>query len=235
MVCLNNNIPMDYSKMKKVILLELDNIIKNELYYIDEINENKKDRIKDNIIKEMKNQFNSDLFIKRMMNDNHCIFKHKTGKNDGKICCKRITKNGDKSNYVCTTHNKDHIPKKKIKINDNDGNIKNDKSIELIINNKIDNKTNISIKNSIENIDIENTTRNTKNMVHEISTDIKNTKINSFKTSFNLYNNIICKYKNNSICYNIIKYGHCDFKHMDNKIHITKFLYNNYNDQIESY
>ena len=223
MVCLNNNIPMDYSKMKNVILLELDNIIKNELYYIDEINETKKDRIKDNIIKEMKNQFNSDLFIKRMMNDNHCIFKHKTGKNDGKICCKKITKNGDKRNYVCTSHNKNHIPKKKIKPNDKYKGINIEKSIKLI-DKEIKIKPNIEIINSIEKSGQENV--NVKNIIY---------RKNSFKSIFNLNNNIICKYKNNDICYNIKTYGFCNFKHIDNKIPINNFIYNISNSQIESY
>lgn len=220
MVCLNNNIPMDYSKMKKVILLELDNIIKNELYYIDEINDNKKDRIKDNIIKEMKNKFNSDLFIKRMMNDNHCIFKHKTGKNDGKICCKKITKNGDKRNYVCTSHNKNHIPKKKIKLNDKYKDINIEKSIKSI-DKEIQIKPSISIKKSIENCGHEKV--NDKNIIYrKYRKFIKN----SFKSILNLNNNIICKYKNDDLCYNIKTYGICNFKHMDNKIPINNFIYN---------
>lgn len=47
------------------------------------------------------------------MDRNICSHKFKKGKMDGYYCCKKITKNGDKNNYFCTKHNKNHVPKKK--------------------------------------------------------------------------------------------------------------------------
>jgi predicted RNase H-related nuclease YkuK (DUF458 family) len=67
--------------MKKNIIDELDEIIENELYYLNEIKVDKKDKIKNRIIKEMKKRINMDLFIYRFMNNDHCTFKHNIGKN----------------------------------------------------------------------------------------------------------------------------------------------------------
>lgn len=116
MVCLNDKLPINLAQMKDVIMTNLEKIIENELYYIDNINlnENRKNNLKNNIIKGLRNEFSKDKFIYLMIDNNHCGHKIKRGKNDGNFCCKKITKNGNKKNYVCTKHNKDHIPKIKI-------------------------------------------------------------------------------------------------------------------------
>lgn len=113
MVCLNEKLPINLKQMKSVFLKELDEIIENEIYYLNGINDEKKDKLKNNIIKKMNNKFNSDFFIYRIIHNEHCTYKHQRGKNDGKFCCKRITNNGNKTKFVCTIHNKEHIPRKK--------------------------------------------------------------------------------------------------------------------------
>lgn len=70
-------------------------------------------KVTNNIINEMKNKIYSDLFISRMIHSEHCIYKHKSGKKVAKFCCKKITINGDKDNFVCRQHNRKHKPKTK--------------------------------------------------------------------------------------------------------------------------
>lgn len=130
MIYNNKKIPINIIDMKNVIIEEIDNIIDNKLYFLDIVfsslkteiknNEDKyKDKIKilkNNIIKEIKNKMDTNNFIYRIIDNDHCIFNHTRGKNKGNFCCKRITKNGDKKTYVCTVHNKKHIPKPKINV-----------------------------------------------------------------------------------------------------------------------
>lgn len=113
MVCLNNNISFD----KKILRNKLDDEI-NYLIKLDlELDLDKViiDRITNKVSNRIKELFESDYFIDITMNRNICSYKYKKGKKCGYFCCKKITSNGDKNNYVCTQHNKNHIPKKKIK------------------------------------------------------------------------------------------------------------------------
>jgi hypothetical protein len=248
MVCLNEKLPINLAQMKKNIIYELDSIIEHNLYYLDEIDEEKKTKIKNSITKEFKNKINTDLFIYRIMDDNYCTFKHNRGKHDGEFCCRRITINGDKKKYLCRVHNKDHVPNKKIQINNFNKNISIEKSIQLMNIDKIDKidkKPDILIKDSINNIKnmkhkhIHVSLKHTSNIINNKIINkryIKNTNINILKNYLNLYNNIICKYKKNSTCYNIKNYGCCNFTHIDNEIPITDFLYNNnFNIKIDAY
>lgn len=183
MVCLNDNIPVNYIQMKKLIALELNDIIEHELYYIEDIDEEKKDKIKKNIVKEMKNKLNTDFFIYRIINNNYCTFKHAKGKKEGYFCCKRITENGDNENFVCTIHNKKHIPKKKV----GDINKINTKNI----NNKPINNFNDIIKINNQKIiikSINNENDNFFKLCKNIKYNIKN-NTNTIKLS--MYNNIM--------------------------------------------
>lgn len=264
MVCLNNKLPIDLSLMKKVIISELENIIKNELYYILDKNE-KIEKINNNIIKELKNRFNTDLFIQRIIHNENCIYKHKRGNKESQLCCKKITINGDKENFVCTKHNKKHIPKKR-NINNN---ISIKKSISLFKENKINdiplggylenkngneivklpgkniiNKFNFNNVNNISYNDREDTSSKDKplklNIINKnnfrIIKKINKNKINlnEIKRLKNKYEKnksysekTICKYNNNNFCYNIEKYGNCNFKHVDRELDIKDLITSN--------
>lgn len=113
MVVLNETIEFSVKKLRNNLSLTVKEFLKEALdYYIDKKNIEK---ILKNTEKFIKNKIIEDHFIYINMNDNLCTHKFKRGKRDGEYCCKRITKNGDKSKYICTKHNKGHIPKKKIK------------------------------------------------------------------------------------------------------------------------
>lgn len=242
MVYLNPVISIDIKEMEKVIMEKINHAIENELDYLNNMEDKIKEKIKSNILKEIKYEMKKDNFIYMIMAKNKCVYKHNRGNNDGYFCHKNITNNGDSKKYVCRMHNKLHKPQKKLVITSID-NIPISKSKS--IDNDIDN---ISISESIKLIDINNikhkhihgSLKYTNNIISNNKLInkkyIKNTKINIFKTSLNLYNNIVCKYKNNNTCYNIETYGCCDFKHIYNKIPITNFLYNNnLNIKIDSY
>lgn len=212
MVCLNDKLPIDYNRLRSLFAEELSNIIEYEIYYIDGLKHEKKEKIKNNIINAFKNKMNSNFIIEQVIHKDNCIYKYKKGKKDDMVCCKKITKNGDKYKYVCTTHNKNHIPKPKNSIEksetNNYNNIPIQKSCEIkekkvIRNSKIykkDFRNNIKIKTLyIENINI-------------------NLIMNSLKkySKCSYSENMVCKYNNEKLCYNIAKYGKCSFKHKNN-------------------
>lgn len=125
MVCLNENISFRKIKLRDNLIKKVTEKVNNN-FYLNELNKLKVDsKIKselafsiinnvNKIIKdEIKNLFSSDNFIYVNMDDNICGHKFNKGKREGYYCCKKITRNGDKEKYVCTQHNKNHIPKKK--------------------------------------------------------------------------------------------------------------------------
>lgn len=134
MVYLNNIIPINIKELKKEMMKNIEEEIDNELWYLDEINKDRKENVKKNILKNVKNKMDTDNFIYMVMDDNRCSFKHQRGNKDGHFCCKNITRNGDKKKYVCRVHNKNHIPIPKSKIN-----LLNEKTLEnkIIENDKI--------------------------------------------------------------------------------------------------
>lgn len=235
MVVLNVKLPINVLEMKKVVLEELEYIIKDEIdgyiNYDDKKRDIKIEKLTKNIIKGMENKFYSDFFISRMLDENHCIYKHKWGKKDGNICCKKITKNGDKNNNVCTKHNKMHTPQTKI--------VKKD-IINVDLKNKIHDGS-INVKNA--NITLSNdnkigvlnvNNRCNKNIIYKNKKDkninINNLILNNFKKIIIDYNNVIvCKYNGRSNCHNIIKYGFCNFKHFNNIIPIDHYINQNNN------
>lgn len=149
MVCLNEVISFKKLNLRNNLTNELNDELQRNFYLSDfpqlklesDIKSELTIKIIDNIKKIIKNKmndlFSNDNFIFINMDDNICTHKFKKGKNDGRFCCKKITKYGDKNNYVCTRHNKNHIPKKK---NKNLKNSKNSNHCKIFENNKnIDN------------------------------------------------------------------------------------------------
>jgi hypothetical protein len=79
--------------------------------------EEKKD-IMNKIIKEKENKIKENHFWYYNSSPNVCTFIHKRGKKQGFMCHKKIRTNlnGEKADFLCSTHSKLHIPKnKKIK------------------------------------------------------------------------------------------------------------------------
>lgn len=197
MGCLNKKLPVDIVVMKNTLLKELDFIMENELEYLNDLDENKKDKLKKNVLKRFKNQINTDYFNYRIINENHCTYKHTRGKNEGYICCKNITNNGNRKKYICRIHNKEHVPKKKLSNLNNrstDANEKNiSDNIEIIHNNKLNNKiVNINKYKDKRNIKKNNEFFRNKKMI------INNFNINTFKKIVNNYNH----YNNSKYIYN---------------------------------
>lgn len=152
--------PIDYNIIKKIFIDELENILDNELFYLDLLNDNKKQKLKNIIVKEIRNRISSNNIIERSIHKDYCIHKYVKGKKQGEYCCKKITINGDKNKFVCTKHNKSHIPKNKCykKINGSD-NPNPDKILkfEKNIRNKYNSNKNqhiftIKNKNNVKNM-----------------------------------------------------------------------------------
>lgn len=135
MVCLNTFVSFNKIKLKNNLKVNLNEYIKLE---IPELSPKMIFKINNKINNKLDNLFSDDNFIFINMNDNLCGHKYKKGKQEGHFCCKKITVNGDKSNYVCTKHNKNHIPKKRIKkgIKNTTKSISNS-TVNTIINNNI--------------------------------------------------------------------------------------------------
>lgn len=155
MVCLNTNISFNKLKLKNNIQKELLNEINDNFHLCGgfglvkledniklELNQIIISKINKLVEKKINDLFSNDYFIYKNMDDNKCTYKFKKGKNEDNFCCKNITKNGNKSKYVCTKHNPEHIPKKR--------NIKNKSSKNKNSNviTKINNKSNSEIINN---------------------------------------------------------------------------------------
>lgn len=130
MVCLNENISFNKINLKN----NLNNEMIQHIRLNFELDLNKD--MMEKIIRSVKNKFNdlfsSNHFIYLNMNNNLCTHMFRKGKKEGYFCCKKINSNGDKHEYVCTKHNKKHIPKKKImKKNNNFSNEKNKVNIKI--------------------------------------------------------------------------------------------------------
>lgn len=155
MVYLNKVISVNIKLLEKWVLEKLGNEIEDELDYVHNITDERKEKIKNNILKRMKYEMKKDNFVYRIMDEKKCVYKHKIGNKDGYFCHKNITKNGDKNEYLCRIHNKHHVPEKKIikniPIKDSINIIKENRNK---INNIIKNKTSEDIsstKNKKEN------------------------------------------------------------------------------------
>lgn len=231
MTCFNEKLPINLKQMKTVLLSELENIINNQLDYVFEENDKKVKKIENTtkcIIKELKDKLNTDLFIQRMIHNDHCIYKHTRGKKDGNICCNKITTNGDSKKWLCRTHNKNHIPKKRkyktdlLKFNVKYKNTRTD-NINGIFSLKIDNNNKEDIPSKDKSLKY-NTNR--YNLKRNKKLHITRFNINSFKNIMNNYENIICKFNQN--CQNLS----CKYKHTNKEMLIKDFLYYNINNSI---
>lgn len=165
MVVLNEFLPINILSLKTHISNKLIDIFDDNLdYYIETstvIKKNDKKKLFNNIVKDVKNLFSSDHFLYLIMDNNYCIHKYRKGKNEGKYCAKKIRSNNPKKVYLCCSHDKDHIPKKKNISIDNTSS-----PIELINNNINDNK----FKNKIDKNDDDNRLNN--KVINNLKTDI---------------------------------------------------------------
>lgn len=77
--------------------------------------ENKK-KIMSDIMKEKVNETKSEYFWYINSSDSACTYVHKRGKKEGYMCQRKIRTNlnGEKPDYLCSTHSKKHIRKKRI-------------------------------------------------------------------------------------------------------------------------
>lgn len=192
MVYLNEKVFVNIKSLELNILKIVEDKVQNELYYVDNITDEKKERIKNNILKEVKIEIKRDLFLYRIMADDRCTYKHRHGKNEGYFCHNNITKNGDHKKYLCRTHNRNHIPKKKEKHNISNKNMSISKSIKLIDINK--NKILSSwSKNNFEN----NYSKKVKSLNNNINNSIFRKKFNFYKYYYILNKNYNEKVKEN--------------------------------------
>lgn len=114
MVILNKVVPIDYNKMKKIILKKSNESIMKTLDELFFNNENKDEYIKyilKNNNESLKEIFNSDNNIYLFINNNYCVHKYKRGNREGQICGAKIEINSD--NYLCSRHNRSYKPKQR--------------------------------------------------------------------------------------------------------------------------
>ena len=101
---------------KKAIVHSIKDIMNEamEKYFEDEVLCKTKEK-RQKMIKEKKEKTNTNTKHFQYLNSssNNCTYIHKRGKNEGYMCHKKITKNGDKKKFICIKHNPNHIPKKK--------------------------------------------------------------------------------------------------------------------------
>ena len=118
MVILNKEILVCKKSMIKSIKSIMSQVMKK--YFDDEIlcnNIKNKKKLMEKIIKEKSEETKTNYFWYVNSSSNVCTFIHKRGKKEGHMCHKRICTNivDNKPDYLCTTHSKLHIPKKRIK------------------------------------------------------------------------------------------------------------------------
>lgn len=115
MVCLNEHLSFNKNKLKNNLIKELNNSIRLEFQIEIEKNKLLFEKIYKHNENKIKELFLSNHFLYVNMDNNLCSHMFKKGNKEGYFCQKKITKNGDKDNYVCTKHNKNHNPMKKKK------------------------------------------------------------------------------------------------------------------------
>lgn len=99
------------NSIKKLIEKAIENYIENEA-----LTKNKK-KIAEDIVKENMYIVKSNNFWYLNSSENVCTFIHKRGKKEGYMCHKKIKTNliDKKADYLCCTHSKKHVPKKRKK------------------------------------------------------------------------------------------------------------------------
>jgi len=163
MVYLNENISFNVFRLRENIKKEISNSIKDDISFnkiikLDSrIKESITDMIEKKINKKINEIFSNDYFVYLNMNENICTYKIRKGKLADRFCCKKITTNGDKSKYVCTIHNKNHVSKKRLKASEipcNSNTINNNNAINIPIDNSIKKNTRYTFKKSLKNKNI---------------------------------------------------------------------------------
>ena len=179
MVVLNEFLPISILSLKTHFSNKLIDILDDKLdYYIETstvIKKNDKKRLFNNIVKEVKNIISSDHFLYLIMDNNYCTHKYRKGKNEGKYCAKKIRSNNPKKVYLCCSHDKEHVPKKK------NISVDNTHSPMELINNNIDD--NNKFKNKIE---IKNDPKKKNINTNYNNNQLNNKVINNFKTDINI-------------------------------------------------
>lgn len=128
MVCLNENISFNIKSLKKNLSLEIQNFMEEYEYLI---KDKKITFLKEQIHKKINSLFNLDHFIYINMNENHCTYKHKRGRNEGYFCCKKIRSNNPKKVFLCVKHDKDHVPLRRKKKNNKEQKYSNNNDVNI--------------------------------------------------------------------------------------------------------
>ena len=215
MVYLNKVISINIKSLEDTILEKLEKAIQDELYYVDDINEIKKEKIQTNILKEIKNEIEKDNFIYRVMDEKKCVFKHRRGKNEGYFCHKNITKNGNYKEYLCRSHNKYHVPIKK-----NIQKVDNYKNSDISLNKPIS-KPNVNSNK----IMLYNSSAINKQKI--ILKNKNKYNIKGFNSNSKNIKNIIENYSYDTICKFNNDKSKCDFKHLYNDFSIYDYINSN--------
>jgi hypothetical protein len=124
MVCLNKSLFFNKNKLKENLIKEINYSIKLDfnVFYNDKELKNIFNMINKHISLKIKDLFASDHFIYVNLDDNICSHKFMKGKNEGYFCQKKIRTNiiDGRKDFLCCSHSKLHISKKRIsKKNDN--------------------------------------------------------------------------------------------------------------------
>lgn len=109
MVILNNVVPVNYNKMKRLLLSKVDEKTKNiidRLFYNNENKNKYTDYILKNINQDIKDIMDNNHYLDLFVNYNYCNHIYKHGKREGMMCCAKIfIKPNDKKNkYLCSRH-----------------------------------------------------------------------------------------------------------------------------------
>lgn len=118
MVILNDVVPIDYNKMKRLLWKKLDwkiiSILNNTFY---NYNEKDKNKYINYIYNNIKNDYNqivdSNYFVDKSMNKNYCVHIYKRGKREGQICGNKIfiESNDKMQQFLCSRHCRDYSSK----------------------------------------------------------------------------------------------------------------------------
>ena len=106
---INNTLTINTNNIKKNIVNSLSKAINTDLYYIDTngkdiINQDKKEIIGKNIIKNFLKEIDYILYLS--MENNRCIYKFQKGKRVGEYCNRKIYIKTKNINFYCSRHNK---------------------------------------------------------------------------------------------------------------------------------
>lgn len=114
MVVLNEYINFDMKILRKELSQDIGNFVRNSLEFY--MKKEKIEKISQNVEKRIKNKFLDDRFVYITMKSDLCTHKFRKGKKEGYFCQKKIKTNlpeGSKKDFLCSSHSKLHIPKKR--------------------------------------------------------------------------------------------------------------------------